>query len=376
MANYSQSSHKKSKRQGRLIFHRSLVQEFAGIALGVFFVLLAITLITQLVRLLGQAASGALAPEGVVAFLGFSALNYLPILLSLTLFISILLTLTRCYRDSEMIVWFCSGVSLTAWIRPVMLFALPLALTIGLLSLLLSPWALSKSEEFRRQLDTRDDVSTVAPGTFQESKRADRVYFAENISGEQKRVANIFVQSMQHQKVGTMVASQGYQELAANGDRFLVLLNGTRYDGLAGSQEYKVTRFERYAMRVEPYEAKEEAPPAKSLSSVELLRNRTPVNIAEMEWRLGMPITAIILALFAIPLSFVNVRAGRSVNLIMAILVYMIYNNLFSVTNVWVAQGKISPAAGLWGVHAGMLLVLLILFYRRLTVFSLARFRR
>lgn len=376
MANYPQTSRKKSKYQGRPIFHRSLVQEFTGIALGVFFVLLAITLITQLVRLLGQAASGALAPEGVVAFLGFTALNYLPILLSLTLFISILLTLTRCYRDSEMIVWFCSGVSLTAWIRPVMLFALPLALTIGLLSLALSPWALSKSEEFRRQLDTRDDVSSVAPGVFQESKHADRVYFVENISGEQNRVANIFVQSMQHQKVGTMVASQGYQELAANGDRFLVLLNGNRYEGLAGSQEYKVMRFERYAMRVEPYEAKQEAPPAKSLSTLDLLRDRTRVNIAELEWRLGMPITAIILALFAIPLSFVNLRAGRSVNLILAILVYMIYNNLFSVANVWVAQGKVSPAAGLWGVHAGMLLVLLVLFYRRLTVFSLARFRR
>lgn len=38
--------------------------------------------------------------------LGFSALNFMPILLSLTLFVSVLLSLSRAYRDSEMVVWF------------------------------------------------------------------------------------------------------------------------------------------------------------------------------------------------------------------------------------------------------------------------------
>ena len=95
------------------IFHRSLVREFASMGMFVFAILLGIVVFTQLVRLLGESVSGALAVEGVLALLGFSAMNYLPVLLSLSLFLSVLLTLTRCYRDNEMVVWFCSGIGLT-----------------------------------------------------------------------------------------------------------------------------------------------------------------------------------------------------------------------------------------------------------------------
>jgi len=124
-----------------MIFHKALVREFANTALAVFFVLLGITLTTQLVKLLGQAATGAITSTGIIALLGFTLVNYLGILLSLTAFIAVLMTLTRSYRDSEMVVWFASGVGLTRWLRPVVAFALPLVALIALLSLVLSPWA-------------------------------------------------------------------------------------------------------------------------------------------------------------------------------------------------------------------------------------------
>ena len=103
-----------------MIFRRALLREFGNLALAVFATLFAITLTTQLIRLLGQAAIGKVLSEGVVALLAFSALNYLPVLLSLTLFITVLMTLSRSYRESEMVIWFGSGLSLLAWIRPVL----------------------------------------------------------------------------------------------------------------------------------------------------------------------------------------------------------------------------------------------------------------
>ncbi|MGZ8211434.1 MAG: LptF/LptG family permease, partial [Burkholderiales bacterium] len=98
-----------------MIFHKALVREFANTALATFFVLLGITLTTQLVKLLSQAASGVITSTGVLALLAFTLVNYLPVLLSLTTFIAILMTLTRSYRDSEMVVWFSSGLGLTRW---------------------------------------------------------------------------------------------------------------------------------------------------------------------------------------------------------------------------------------------------------------------
>ena len=98
------------------------------------------------------------------------------------------------------------------------------------------------------------------------------------------------------------------------------------------------------------------------------------VLIFHLVWRLSLPLSALILALLAIPLSFVNPRAGRSANLVLAILVFMIYSNFTSISQAWIAQQRISVVTGLLGVHAVMLLLLCILFSRRLMLFSVFRY--
>lgn len=358
-----------------MIFHKALVRELANTALATFFVLVGITLTTQLVKLLGQAATGLITSTGVLALLGFTLVNYLPVLLSLTTFIAVLMTLARSYRDSEMVVWFASGMSLTRWIRPVLLFAIPLAMVIGLLSLVLSPWAVSRSEDLRRIMDSRDDVAAVVPGVFRESNRAERVYFVEEVSGSDNMVANVFVSSNQHQKLGVMVARRGYQETAENGDRFLVLLNGRRYEGAPGTPEYRLYEFERYAMRVEIGEARARAPTTKTTATSDLVFDPSAHNLAELSWRVGLPVSALILALLAIPLSFVNPRAGRSMNLVLALLIYMTYSNLLSIMQAWISQSRVSFTMGL-GVHFVMLALLVLLLYRRVLPFSWFRLVR
>jgi lipopolysaccharide export system permease protein len=360
-----------------MIFRNALLRELVVVAVATFVVLLGIVITMLLVRLLGQAAAGAITTAGVAALMGFATLNYLPVLFSLTLFISVLMTLTRSYRDSEMVVWFSCGMGLTQWIRPVLTFALPVVAIIGLLSLVLSPWAVTNSEELRRQMDSRDDVAAVSPGVFRESRQAQRVYFVEEVVGSENLVANVFVSSVQHGKQGVMVASRGFQETAENGDRFLVLLNGRRYEGEPGSADYKIYEFQRYAMRVDAIEGRApRAPTTKAHSTLTLLRESTPANLAELSWRVGLPASALILTLLAIPLSFVNPRAGRSMNLVLALLIYMAYSNLLSITQAQIAQSRVSLPVGLLGVHALMLVILLALFYRRLLVFSWFRLVR
>jgi lipopolysaccharide export system permease protein len=359
-----------------MIFKRAALREFTQTAVAVFVALFAILLTTQLIRLLGEAAGGKLASEAVVALLGFSALNYLPVLLSLTLFISVLLTLSRSYRDSEMVVWFSSGLPLTAWIAPVLSFAVPLVLAIAVLSMFLAPWALSKSAEFRQKMDSREDMSLVTPGSFQESSSADRVFFVEAVPGDASRVKNVFISSIQNGRLGVMVAAQGHQETMANGDRFLVLENGRRYEGEPGSPEYRSMEFARYAVRIESKEARGGEDTPKSKGIWELLGRPTNANLGELLWRIGIPLGALNLALLAIPLSFVNPRAGRTNNLVFAIFTYMIYSNLISVSQAWVAQGKIRFDMGVWVIHAAMFLLLVLMLSRRQMVFSWRRLRR
>ncbi|HEX5363669.1 MAG TPA: LPS export ABC transporter permease LptF [Gallionella sp.] len=355
------------------VFQRALIGELTSNGLLVFAVLLGIVVVSQLIRLLGDAVSGRIAVDGVLALLGFAAMNYLPVLLSISLFISILLTISRSYRDSEMVVWFCAGIGLTRWIRPVMLYTLPIVGLIALLSLLLSPWALQKAEEFKRKLESRDDVAAAIPGTFRESGQADRVYFIEKVDIGSNRVGNVFVQSLQNGKQGTMVASQGLQETSPNGDRFLVLLNGTRYEGTPGKLDYNIVDFERYSIRIDSSPPKQANTWVRSMSTPELLQDESLWARAELDWRLGLPISAAILALLAIPLSYVNPRAGRSLNMVLAIVLYMLYSNMISVSNSWVAQGKLSHLIGLWAVHLIMLAITALMFQRRMSLLSWRR---
>src|SRR6476619_1824465 len=131
-----------------MIFHRALLREFASLAGAVFMTLFAIALTTQLIRLLGKAAGGSIPTDAVLAFLGFFALGALPILLSLTMFISVLLTLTRGWRDSEMFIWFTAGQPLTALLRPVLMFPLPQVAVSAALSLFISPWAAQMASKY------------------------------------------------------------------------------------------------------------------------------------------------------------------------------------------------------------------------------------
>lgn len=352
-----------------MLFHRALLRELIFNYLGVFLVLVTVTLTTLFIRLLGEAARGELAVEAVLAFMGFGVFNFLPLLLSLSLFITIIMVLSRAYRESEMVVWFSAGLGLTAWIRPVLTFALPVVLAIAVLNLVVIPMALSKKNEFRQLLESRDELSVIAPGMFAESKQADKVYFVEGLANNGTRVKNVFMQSVENHTLGITIAQGGEHRQLANGERYLILDNGRRYEGVPGQADYKIAEFERYWMRLEPQTvALRPDNGANALSTMTLLQNPTATNLAEFVWRCGFPISAVILALLAIPLSFVNPRAGRSFSLILALLIFVIYNNMLGIIEAWVAQQKISFIAGLLGAHLVMATIMVLLFYRQLTM--------
>ncbi len=358
-----------------MIFLRSTLREFTAVGIAVFIILLVITFTTQLIRFLGFAASGRIPADAVLILLGFSALGYLPVLLSGTLFGSVLLTVTRAYRDSEMVVWHSSGLGLLAWFRPVLVYAAPIVLLVAVFSFYLTPWAIGKTEQYRHQLENRDDISAVSPGVFKESKSGDRVLFVEKVTSDLSQVANIFVHSVQSERQWVMVAKRGYTELEDNGDRYLVALNGRRYTGTPGQADYRIERFERYAMRIQQGETKAFFPTQKSLPTRQLIEDPTRLNLSELTWRVALPVSALILALLALPLSVVNPRSGRFVNVLTALFLFFMYSNLVSIFQAWVAKGDVSFLVGMSTVHVAMVLVLALLLYRRIYGLRL-RFRR
>ncbi len=346
------------------------MREFAANAMAIFVALFFILITIILIRLLSQAAGGGLPPDAVLSLIGFTALNHLGTLLALTLAMSVLMALTRVYRDSEMVVWFASGLPLSAWVAPVLKFALPIATVIGLLSGFLSPWAQGKAQEYRKQLEARDEVSNVSPGIFREDSGGRRVFFVESVTENEAEVKNVFVSMPLADRLRIIVAAHGTVEQKPNGDRFAVLRNGRRYEGHPGSPEFSVTRFDSYAIRIEAKEVGVLELTPRITPTPKLIALPTPPNLGELSWRIGLPLASLVLSLVAVPLSFVNPRAGRALNLLFAVFVFSTYISLLQVMQAWIGQGKIGFLAGLAALHLPMFALMIGMYVHRMQLLS------
>ena len=152
-----------------MLFKQALRRDLINLAGAVFATLFTIMVTTTLIRLLGRAASNLVATADVLPLIAFAAVNYIPVLLILTVYMTVLVALSRSYRDSEMVIWFASGQSLTAWINPVFRFAAPFLGLIAVVGLFVGPWASQQADIYQRRFEQREDVSRVAPGQFRES---------------------------------------------------------------------------------------------------------------------------------------------------------------------------------------------------------------
>jgi lipopolysaccharide export system permease protein len=263
-----------------------------------------------------------------------------------------------------MVVWLSSGLSLTRFIKPIAVFSTPIVLMIAFCAFVAWPWSNQQSKFLRERFQQRDDVSLLAPGQFRESTINHRVFFVEKMSPDQKHVSNVFITSTENGKVSVTVSSQGHVEIAPNGDRFIVLENGRRYDGTPGALDYHVIEFQRYGVKLES-QALVDVPTASTMSTPTLVANPTPLNLGELAWRAGLPLIAINLLLLAIPLAYQNPRHNRAINLVMAVLIYLTYSNLLNVAQSWIEQGKVSFWVGLLFLHIVVALISIGMFWLR-----------
>ncbi|WP_043650508.1 LPS export ABC transporter permease LptF [Chitinilyticum litopenaei] len=334
-----------------MLFRKRLVNEMVWVALGLFVILLLIVLTTQIVRLLGEAAVGALASSAVWVVMGFAAVRYLPVLLSLMLFVSILAVMTRLWKDHEMVVWFAAGRGIGSFIRPVLGFAVPVVMLIAAMSLFVSPWAQKKNREFREAALARQDMTQLSPGVFREAGNADRVYFVENFSGAAQAGNNVFMQIRRDDKLSIILAERGGLYVDEAGDRWVWLNNAHGYESVPGALNYDLMHFESGRVRIDDPQRPVVSPANQALPTRALLGSAIPEQVAELHWRLGLPISTFILALAAIPLAFFNARGGRMLNIVFAGVMAFLYYNCMNVMQAWLAAGKIPAAVGMWPLH-------------------------
>lgn len=354
-----------------MIFKRALQSELTSTAGAVFTVLFTIAITVKPIKIIGLAANGKVDSNDVFALIGFAALSVLPIILVITGFIAVLMVISRNYQDSEMVVWFSSGLSLADWIAPMLRFIAPLFAVIVLMTFFVTPWASLKTLEYTDRFEQRSDIARISPGKFQESASRDRVFFVESVAGDLSKVQNIFVSTSKDNRHSVILAKEGSIEVDQFGDKFLIMHKGHRYDNLPNEANFQLMQFDRYGVLIDSNpQSTVMNRKAESLSTMELLNDPTPLNRGELLWRVSLPVMGVLLMLLAVPLGYVNPRSGRSANFLLALFLCIFYYNMVLVSQAWVNQSKFSFVFSLLGIHLFFIVLVLVLFSWRLNVNS------
>lgn len=328
-------------------------------------VILTIVITMFLIRTLGQAAGGSVSPQDVALLLGYVTLQNLPTMLSLSLFIAVVTTLTRMYRDSEMVIWFASGVGLMRFVKPVMRVAMPVLAVVTLLAFVVWPWGNRQVAELKDRYQRRSDVARIAPGQFQASSDGKRVFFVDKETAGGSTASNVFVLENDG-KVESVTSARSGRLVVEGDERAVILERGQRSDLDLATGERRVARFDTYRATVGERIVDSSAKlPPKARSTFELMVEATPRYQAELVWRAGLALGALNLVLLGLGLAAGNPRRASSWNLLFALLAFVVYYNLLNLTQAWVASGRLGAAVTLVVVHGGAFVAAMLLLWWR-----------
>jgi len=345
-----------------LIIERYLGREVLRTCAAVLAVLVLVYGADRFTRILSDAAAGAVSPNLIVQILGLKLAEKLPVFLPLALYLAVLISLGRLYRDSEVVAFGAGGIGIWRLSRGIFWIVAAFSLAGAALSLFVSPSMASMRsallEEARHQAENRSFV----PGRFKEFGGGDQIIYAEAVDSETGRMSGVFVRVRKPHRQYVLVSGAAYQVVRPeSGARYMVLENGWRYAGLPGDAVFSVTRFERHAVRIEAQFRGAVAAGRKMIATMALIGSAAPGHFAELQRRISTAVSIVVLGMLAVPLARTTPREGRFGKLFLAIVVYFIYTNAISIAENLVERGMVPDLVGAWPVHAAMALVVLVL---------------
>lgn len=348
------------------ILERYVIREVGLTLLAVSALVLTITSGNFFARMLSRASEGRLPADILLPFVALGSLKSFIYLLSVALFMAVILSFGRLYKDSEMAALRACGIGYGGLYRALALLVVPYALLSLLLVAYVAPALSRASEQLRASAEGRSAIVGIAPGRFVEIAGGREVLFVEAVEPDGEHMRNVFLYSQAEGTSRIVTARSAVQEVdPLTGRRFLILLDGMRYEGRAGEGEYRMAQFARHGVLVSE---EQQARPGRSRdtkSMRELLTSDDPKDKAELHWRLVVPVSILVLSLVAVPLSHVAPRQGRFGKVFAAILVYVIYANLATMGKTWLEKEVLPAWVGLWWVHLAMVALTVVLWVRQ-----------
>jgi len=354
------------------LISRYILRETFGAWLIVVAVLFTILMAKQFADILGDAAAQRLPREAVWTIFALTSMRYVTLLTPIALFLGVMLALARLNRDCETAALSACGVGPGRLLAPVLVLTSVLALALAWFSLLLNPEASARIDAIKRKAQQEVRLGALEPGKFMSPDNGATVIYPRAVVDNEAR--DVFVGRQQGDRVVTTLAQRLERTVdPSTGDVAFVLHDGRRYEGVPGTNEFLVVEFDEGRLPIRPRDEEAVAASVLSKPTAALLESGLPADRAELEWRMSVPISVLVLAMLAVPLSRSAPREGRYAKVGIGLLAYIVYANVLSIARVWVERGVTPQWLGLWWVHAVAAGFALLLLVRQSGIFERSR---
>ncbi|MGQ0658844.1 MAG: LPS export ABC transporter permease LptF [Chromatiales bacterium] len=343
-----------------MILRRYLFREIAMAFGGVFVLLLLIFLSRSMVEYLADVASGKLPVNAILGLLTLLVISKLSTLIPVCLFVAVLFALGRMQRDNELVAMAGAGVGGRYLHQQIGGMAALVAILMALCSLFLGPWATREMKRQEAKAEQESDITGITPGRFKEFSEGDRVLFVKSLSSDKQTMEEVFLQIRDTSSLGVLAADRAALATEeGTGHRFVVFSDGSRYQGIPGRADYEITYYEQFGVRIDRGGTDRTIEGTKAMPSSVLWGNEDPTHVAELQWRISVPILTLLLSLFPVSLLRRMGADSRYGALLIAILVYFTCSNALGIARSLVEKGELSEYIGLWWVHLLLLAVIL-----------------
>ena len=349
-----------------MIINKTFISEILRMTLAVTLVVVTIFFVMRGLGFLGDAAEGKIPVSGVAILILSRMVSYFDMLIPLMFYIAAIMVINRWYAENEMAVLASAGLGLSYFLKPMSYLVILLTSVVAAFSFYLIPLTNQKSYQYEQSLKNSSEVSGLITGKFVEGKGGNGVYFVEEYDRSNDYYENVFVYLSSFKREGVVVGKKAYRtEDDATDDQFVVLLNGSRYEGNPGSSDYRVIDFEKYALRIEPRHNKKVRFKPEARPNSDLYNSTDPDFKSEWYWRVGKVFILPVLALFALALSHVDSRQGKASGMAIAFFVCITYFNLLAYAVKLIEKGDYKTGTPIWLIHGAYFIFAVYCFYRR-----------
>jgi len=353
------------------IISRYLLRNLIVFLFAISFVIGLLVFGNQFVLTVQESVEHGIPIVELMPLIGYNMLRDIPIILTLSLFLSIIVSISQLYKNSEAVVMNSIGLgekSFISFIQPIVILSFIL---IFCLTIFVVPWAKQQKSLAESKTVNASEFSFITEGRFESFKNGEIVFYAAessiaNSSGEQN-MEEIFIYSLGDDSPIIVLAAEAKKYTDAQSKSvYLRLKDGIRYEGVPGDKNINILNFDLYDLEIVSGDIQKKIlnfSEIEEISSIDLLRQDSLFAIAEMQWRFAQPISILILSIFGVFLAKSSPRTGKGINLIIGVIAFMLYNNGLLVAKNSIENGQLNPIIGLWSIHL-FLIIFLIIFYQ------------